>query len=71
MQALVPDSLFGFLQESGLAGSGGEAAALLVEGVVCVNHRPVRSPRARLRTGDVVSLAGTRNAAIFGAPSIA
>lgn len=70
MQALVPDSLFGFLQESGLAGSGGEAAALLVEGVVCVNHRPVRSPRTRLRAGDVVSLAGRRDVAVFGATPI-
>lgn len=67
MQALVPDSLFGFLQVSGLATCGGEAAALLMEGAVRVNHLPVRSPRTRLRAGDVVSLVGRRDVAVFGA----
>lgn len=66
MQALVPDSLFGFLQESGLATSGGEAAALLMEGAVCVNRLPVRSPRRRLHAGDVVSVSGSRLVAVFG-----
>ncbi|MGX7724417.1 S4 domain-containing protein [Rhodococcus rhodochrous] len=66
MEALVRDSLFGFLQESGLAGSGGEAAALLMEGLVRVDHRRVRSPRTPLRAGDVVSIAGTRSMAVFG-----
>lgn len=70
MQALVPDSLFGFLQESGLATSGGEAAALLMEGAVCVNHSPVRSPRRRLQVGDVVSVSGSRTVAVFGTKSL-
>ncbi|TCN54957.1 ribosome-associated protein [Rhodococcus sp. SMB37] len=71
MQALVPDSLFGFLQESGLATSGGEAAALLMEGAVCVNHLPVRNPRKRLQAGDVVAVSGSRVVAVFGAKPLA
>lgn len=70
MQALVPDSLFGFLQESGLAASGGEAAALLMEGAVCVNHIPVRSPRKRLQAGDVVSVSDGHVVAVFGTTSL-
>ncbi|MEE2059539.1 RNA-binding S4 domain-containing protein [Rhodococcus artemisiae] len=71
MQALVPDSLFGFLQESGLATSGGEAAALLMEGAVCVNHLAVRNPRKRLQAGDVVAVSGSRVVAVFGAKPLA
>jgi ribosome-associated protein len=70
MQALVPDSLFGFLQESGLAASGGEAAALLMEGAVYVNHFRVRSPRKRLKAGDVVSVPGSHLVAVFGTTSL-
>lgn len=70
VEVLVRDSLFGFLQESGLAASGGEAAALLMEGAVRVNHQQVRSPRTRLLPGDVVTLAGSRAEAVFGSPSL-
>ncbi len=59
MATLVLDSVFGFLQDSGLAGSPGEAAALLMEGLVRINHLPVRNPRTHLVSGgDVVSVAG-------------
>lgn len=70
MEVLVADSLFGFLQTSGLARSGGEAAALLMEGAVRINHVPARSPRTRLIPGDVVSLAGRRDTAVYGASPI-
>lgn len=70
MEVLVSESLFGFLQTSGLARSGGEAAALLMEGLVRVNHLPVRGPRTRLVRGDVVSLAGRRDVAVYGTPAL-
>lgn len=65
MPTLVPDSVFGFLQDSGLAGSPGEAAALLMEGLVRINHLSVRNPRAHLTPGDVVSIVGDPRSAVF------
>ncbi|MGW0017101.1 S4 domain-containing protein [Rhodococcus sp. NPDC003382] len=69
MPTLVPDSLFGFLQDSGLAGSPGEAAALLMEGLVRINHLPVRNPRVHLVPGDVITLADDTGYAVFAAPA--
>ncbi len=69
MPTLVPDYLFGFLQDSGLAGSPGEAAALLMEGLVRINHLSVRNPRVHLAPGDVVSLAGDPRRAVFTPPA--
>ncbi|MCK8671193.1 S4 domain-containing protein [Rhodococcus zopfii] len=69
MPTLVPDSLFGFLQDSGLAGSAGEAAALLMEGLVRINDLPARNPRVHLVPGDVVSVAGAPRRAVFAPPA--
>jgi ribosome-associated protein len=69
MPTLVPESVFGFLQDSGLAGSPGEAAALLMEGLVRINHLPVRNPRVHLAPGDVVSVAGASRHAVFTPPA--
>ena len=65
MPTPVPDSLFGFLQDSGLAGSPGEAAALIMEGLVRINHLPVRNPRIHLTPGDIVSVTGDVRHAVF------
>lgn len=69
MATLVLDSVFGFLQDSGLAGSPGEAAALLMEGLVRINHLPVRNPRTHLVSGDVVSVAGDHRHVVFTTPA--
>jgi ribosome-associated protein len=46
------------LKLSGIAGSGAEAKALLLEGGVTVNGEPETRRGRQLHTGDVVAVAG-------------
>jgi len=46
------------LKLSGIAGSGAEAKALLLEGAVTVNDEPEARRGRQLRRGDVVAVAG-------------
>ena len=48
------------LKLSGIAGSGAEAKALLLEGSVTVNGEPEARRGRQLHTGDVVAVEGER-----------
>ncbi|HSW04503.1 RNA-binding S4 domain-containing protein [Aquabacterium sp.] len=48
------------LKATGLAGSGGQAKALVAEGKVQVDGRDELRKTAKLRAGQVVSLTGAR-----------
>jgi ribosome-associated protein len=53
-------TLDSLLKATGLAGSGGQARAMVVDGKVQVDGRDESRKTAKLRAGQVVSLTGAR-----------
>jgi len=53
-------TLDALLKATGLAGSGGEAKALIVSGAVLVNGEAETRRGRKLRAGDTVALHGTQ-----------
>lgn len=53
-------TLDALLKATGLAGSGGEAKALIADGQVRVNGSPEARRGRKLRVGDVIELGGQR-----------
>ena len=55
-----PVELYKILKFEGLASSGGEAKALIAEGLVRVNEELETRKGRKMLAGDVISLAGER-----------
>jgi ribosome-associated protein len=53
-------TLDALLKATGMAGSGGEAKSLIIDGAVQVNGEPELRRGRKVRAGDVVLMAGQR-----------
>ncbi len=55
-----PVELYKILKFEGIVGSGGEAKAVIAEGLVSVNGEQETRKRRKILSGDVVEFSGTQ-----------